>query len=293
MRDLEHLEHWLQTVIMHQGGVRAGVSSPEARQLIGVAPWEVEKVVTRSRALTGLERLEIYHNAYYARLLECLREEFPAFARAVGEEAFNNFCVDYLQKYPSRSYTLNLLAANFPRYLAESRPELDEGDTTGGGWADFLIDLATLELTYGEVFDGPGVEGHRLLDVERLQGISPERWPQARLVSVPCLRLLALRYPVHRYARAVRQEKKPKFPRRRSTWLAVTRRNYVVRRYELTRLQHRLLEPLVAGKSVGEAVRLTAEAAGGGRERLAADLQLWFRNWTAEGFFQDVEFPGE
>jgi len=28
--------------------------------------------------------------------------------------------------------------------------------------------------------------------------------------------------------------------------------------------------------------------AGGGLERLAASLQRWFRNWTAEGFFQSV-----
>jgi hypothetical protein len=62
-----------------------------------------------------------------------------------------------------------------------------------GRLADFLIDLATLELTFNEVFDGPGVEGESLLDGDRLLTITPERLLEARLVGVPCLRLLALR----------------------------------------------------------------------------------------------------
>jgi hypothetical protein len=287
MRDLEQLERWMQTVLMHVDGVQAGVASEQARRLIGITPEEVEQVVTRSQALTGLERLEIYHRAYFARLLECLREEFPTFRHAVGEEAFDQFALDYLQKYPSRSYTLNYLAVNFPRYLSESRAELDEGEAEVG-WADFLIDLATLELTYGEVFDGPGVEGERLLGVERVRTIPPDRWPGARLVPVPCLRLLTLRYPVHSYATSFRKKKKARFPRPRPTRLAVTRRDYVVRRYELSWPQFVLLEALLAGRTVGEAVQATMAAAGPKPGSLAADLPLWFRNWTAEGFFRDV-----
>src|SRR4051794_38898567 len=122
MRDLEQIQRWMQSVIMNLDGVSAGIVSEEASQQIRVEPAAVEQVVTRSRALTGLERLEIYNRAYYSRLLECLREEFPVLMHALGEEAFEQFALAYLQQYPSRSYTLNLLGANFPRYFAESRP---------------------------------------------------------------------------------------------------------------------------------------------------------------------------
>jgi hypothetical protein len=287
MHDLSQLQRWMQAVLMHPAGASEGVASDEARQVIDVSPEEAERIVTRSRALTALERLSIYNRAYYARLLDCLRESFPVLFEAVGEEAFGAFALDYLQKYPSRSYTLNDLGANFPRYLRESRPP-DEGDEVGPSWPDFVIDLATLELTYNEVFDGPGVEGRRLLRPEHLRKIAPERWPEARLVPVPCLRLVTLRYPIHTYYTAIRRKKEANFPDPAETLLAVSRRRYVIRRHQLTQPQYVLLEALLRGESVGEAIERAAEVTHEDEDRFAADLGEWFRDWTAEGFFLAV-----
>src|SRR5260370_14423752 len=186
-RGLDTIQRWMQAVIMHPVGVAEGIASADARAHIDVGPEEAETVVTRSRALTALDRLAIYSYAYYARLLECLREEYLVLKHALGEEVFDAFAVGYLQQYPSRSYTLFQLGANFPRYLAETRPpaplplgERGRGDGSGddglpGDWPDFLIDLATLELTFNEGFDGPGAEGGSLLDADLLRVISPER----------------------------------------------------------------------------------------------------------------------
>jgi hypothetical protein len=291
MPDLDQIQRWMLAVIRHQGGAYQGVASPEAQDILAVSPEEVENVVTRSRALTALERLDIYNRAYFSRLIECLREEFPVLVQALGEETFDAFALDFLQKYPSRSYTLNYLGTNFPRYLAETRPAEDRPRNSAASWPDFLIDLATLELTYNEVFDGPGVEGQPLLHLDQLLAIPPERWPETRLVPVCCLRLLRLRFPVHRYIRAVRQKKDPSFPRARTTHLAVSRRDYVIRRYELSRLQYLLLQALVAGRSVGEAIHGTADTAALGLEDLAGRLHAWFHHWTAEGFFQNIVLP--
>ncbi len=123
MHDLDRIQRWMQSVLMHPGGVAEGVASAAAREHLEIGPEEIEQVVTPSRALTAMDRLSIYGNAYYARLLECMRDEFPVLAHALGEELFDAFAVGYLQKYPSRSYTLNDLATSFPRYLAETRPE--------------------------------------------------------------------------------------------------------------------------------------------------------------------------
>jgi hypothetical protein len=53
------------------------------------------------------------------------------------------------------------------------------------------------------------VQGERLLDAEQLPAIPAERLPEARLVSVSCLRLLQPRYPVHPYFTAVRRHQDP------------------------------------------------------------------------------------
>jgi hypothetical protein len=288
-RGLGHIQRWMQAALMHPGGVAEGIASAEARRHIDVGPGEAETVVTRSRALTALERLGIYGYAYYARLLECLREEFPVLMHALSQEVFDAFAVGYLQAYPSRSYTLLQLGANFPRYLAETRPEERGGEGLPADWPDFLIDLATLELTFNEVFDGPGVEGERLLDAEQLRSIPAEQFQEARLVAVTCLRLLPVRYPVHRYFTAVRRHEDPVPPEAAETYLAVTRRRYVVRHYELSPPAYQLLRALLAGQTVGEAIGQAAQVAGPSLERFGADLRAWFRDWAAEGFFRALE----
>jgi hypothetical protein len=286
MSDLERIQRWLQAVITHPGGVAEGTAG--ARQHLDVGPDQVERVVTRSRALTGMERLAIYGNAYYARLLECLREEFPVLAHALGEELFDAFAVGYLQKYPSRSYTLTRLAAQFPRYLAETRPAAADGEDPSAGWPDFLVDLATLEWTVSEVFDAPGDEGEPLLDSAGLRAVPEGRWPEARLVLARSLRLLALRYPVQEYFAAVRRQQAPLPPAPGDTFLAVTRRDYVVRHHALTRTEYEVLRVLADGRPLAEALGLAARTADADLDALAGNLRDWFQAWAARGYFRAV-----
>jgi hypothetical protein len=287
---LEQIQRWLQAVIMHPEGVEAGIESAEARGEIDVTPDRVEQIVDPSKRRTSIERIEVYANAYYARLLECLRDEFPALLHAVGEEVFDGLSFGYLQSYPSTSYTLSDLGRHFVQFLEETRPR-DEDDESPS-WPDFMIDLARLERTYSKIFDGPGAERLELLGVEEIQAIRPDEWPAARLVPVPCLRLLFLRYPVQDYATGVRKKEDPPLPDPEPTWLAVSRINYVVRRWTLSQIQYDLLAALIAGQSVGEAIEGAASAAsecGESLERLADNLRSWFQEWSSAGFFQKIE----
>src|SRR5262249_39644731 len=135
---------WMQTVIMHPDGVQLGIASEAARQYIDVPIDEIESVLSRSRALTATERLAIYGRAYRARLLECLRAEFPVLLHALGDSLFNRFASDYLEGNQSRSYTLAKLGERFPHYLRETRPDHDAPRDSRERWPDFIIDLATL-----------------------------------------------------------------------------------------------------------------------------------------------------
>jgi hypothetical protein len=202
---------------------------------------------------------------------------------------FDGFAFGYLQEYPSQSYTLANLGRHFPRFLAETRSADPAGEESGPTWPDLLIDLATVERTYSEVFDGLGTEGGRILQAEDLAGIRPEQWPEAKLIAVPCLRMLSLRYPVHDYVSAVRHQTEAVIPEPSPTCLVVTRRDYVVRRSTVSLTEYQLLEALVAGESVGRAIERAAEAAES--ETLAENLHGWFRAWAAAAYFERVELP--
>lgn len=290
-RDLYQIQQWMQAVIMHPDGVPAGMDSERARHQIDVHPDQIEEVIRRSRRQTSIERMQIYGNAYYARLVECLREEFPALAQTLGQETFDGFAFYYLQKYPSQSYTLAKLGRNFPRYLAETRPADTDAPSAGPTWVDFPIDLATLERLYSEIFDGPGIEGKRILPKADLANIPPERWPEARLIPVPCLRLVSLRYPVHDYISAVRHQQEANIPEPSRTYLVVTRREFIVRRSAVSRPEYKLLGALMAGEPVGAAIEHAATAPDVDIDTLEHNLPSWFQTWAAASYFQAIECP--
>ncbi len=289
---LDRVQRWLQTVITNPAGVNAGADSAEALCLIDAGARGLERVVTRSKSMTAAERVAIYANAYYARLFECLGDVYPVLKRALGDDIFHGFALGYLQKQPSRSYTLNELGRHFPRFLRETRPAVaDDRDAAVRNWPDFLIDLAALEWTIYEVFDGPGVEREPILTTDDVLDIPPERWPKARLRLVPCLRLLAGRFPVNDYYTAARRAKTKRrlpIPAPRDSFVAITRRDFRVRRYPLSWAQFQLLSALAAGKTVSRAIAAAASDPECNLDTLATDLKIWFRDWTVAGFFQSV-----
>jgi len=285
---LEKIQRWMQRVVTDVYGVEAGIGSPDARSEIDIAPADLERVVLPSVKRTSIQRLEVYANAYYARLLECLQNVFPVLTKTLGEELFHQFALHYLQRYPPTSYTLDRLADHFVQHLEETRPADDNAAHEGTpAWPDFIIDLARLEWHIDQVFDGPGLEERSPLTPARLRGINPDDWPQARLIVAPCLRLLSFRFPVNDFFSAVRSDEHSPLPQPRPQFVALTRRDYVVRRIELTQTQHDLLLALTGGTPVGEAI---ARAAAGvdDMEEFSVALGAWFQEWAAAWMFEDV-----
>jgi hypothetical protein len=285
--DFDVVQRWFQSVITHPDGVEDGVESAQAQKLIPLKRSELEKIVRRSKNLSAEERLGIYANAYYARLIECLRESFPVLAKALGRDVFDGFAFGYLQRYPSKSYTLNRLGDRFAEYLNQTRPE-------DAGWADFLIDLSRLEWTVEQVFDGPGVERERLLSVEDLRGMDPAKFGDARIVPVPCLALLKFKYAVNDYYSAARKlkddEPAPQIPEAGEEHLALTRRDYIVRRIPLSPPEHALLDALSHKQPVNQAIATAAGHWSGDPDSFAAAIRAWFVEWSAAGLFWRIEY---
>lgn len=295
-RRFDVVQRWFQAVITNPEGVNEGIVSSEAQRWIVLRPEQLEQIIHRSKRLNAQARLSVYAYAYYARLVECLGECFPILKQAVGEEVFSSFAVEYLRQYPSRSYTLDHLGDNFSRFLDEVRPDCAEDGNPPGevDWPDFFIDLARLEWAIAQVFDGPGAENSQILTPSDLQALSAEDFAQARLIPVVCLRILEFKYPVNAYytaAREAHENDEVPVPGPSYEAVAITRRDYVVRRYSLTRAQKVLLEALQANRTVSQAIAAAAEGSQMDDDELATHLRSWFQALAAERFFQSVELP--
>lgn len=280
--ELERLQHWMQAVITHPGGVGSGVASPAARQSVAVDAKTLETIVTPSATLTGAERLAIYCRSYHARLLQCLREMLPALYHALGEGLFNLFALDYLQHHPPHSYTLDNLADRFAQHLAETRPDSDAPPSERASWPDFIVELAAIEWAFLKVYDGHGVEGRALPSAEDIRALDLERILESRPAPAPCLRLFAFRYPVHVYMLAVRRGERPPLPAPFETFVAATRSNFRVMLYELSAQQYAVLKAFDGQHALKDALDQISSALG--PQPHAATIRDWLCDWASKGF---------
>ena len=236
-----------------------------------------EAIVLPSRQQSAAERLAVYQHAYGARLLECMRELFPVL-HATLAEGFDAFAVEYLERHPPTSYSLNHLAEQFVDFLLETRPPNETGEAD---WVDFLIDLARLEFSIDQLFDGPGAEALPLLNTAQLAILNAEDWLRLRLLPVPCLRLHEFRFPINGFYTAAKRSESPEWPTCQTEFVALTRRDFIVRRISLSAGEYALLSALIAGKSIGEALEGTQEPF----SMQPKQVRDWFASWGRLGFF--------
>lgn len=286
---LEQIQRWMQSVITHPGGVAGGAASDAARAHLDVAPENLHQVILPSDRLTSDQRLEIYVDAYYARLLECLDCEFAVTREALGAELFAGIAFGYLQQCPSQSYTLHQLGARFPGFLAETRlHERELPADAPGTWPEFIVELATFERAMGEVYDGPGIERGGALDPESLSQIDAADWENVRLVLAPCVRLCQFEHPVHEVWAAAKDGAMPEACAARSCRVMIHRRHYVVERHELSAGQFALIEALADGCSLAESIGRGLRETGLPTDDSARLLHAWFADWMRLGIFVEI-----
>lgn len=261
---LAPLQEWMQAVVTHPADVHQAADD---------APLAVDDVILPSATLQPIERVAIYHGMYMLRMIEALTVDYGALAHFLGEHAFEHLVRDYVQQFPSRSYTLNRLGDAMPEYIASSTLKR----------RIFLRDLAKLELAMTQVFDEAEAEP---LPADAIASIAPERVADARITPIPALRLLSLDYDANETFQAWRDER-PMKPRREKTWLAVHRRDYGVFRMPLAREGFAFLECLVARQTIGDAITTFHRRF----RRLPEQNELftWFRDWSAAGLFTAIE----
>ncbi|MFV2071730.1 MAG: putative DNA-binding domain-containing protein [Thermoanaerobaculales bacterium] len=271
--DLGRLQRWMQEVVVHPGTVEEAIASPGAEREI---PAEnLGEVVLPSDSMTSEERVGVYHGMYLMRMEEALETDYAVLRYRLGPEAFSELVEDYVQRFPSRSYTLNRLGDHLPQFLADEEDRPD---------AEFLHDLARLELAMTQVFDEQEAP---VLGAEDLEAVAPEAWETAVLRPIPAFRLLAFKHAVIPDLIAYHEDRPSPRPRWRATWVALYRHDYSVLRLELSRAEFDLLKALAGGTSLGEALATAALKQKSTRQR--AQIFKWFRTWVAAGLFTAID----
>jgi hypothetical protein len=153
--------------------------------LAGKPDAELVATIDPSEHLEPAERLDVYRNMYFLRLLEVLREDYPQLAQLLGDDAFADLARAYLTAHPSRHPSVRHVGDALPEFLAASAPaELPA----------CAADLARLEWARREVFDAPDATP---LTAGDLAGLDPARVAELPLELVPACTTLIAAWPVH------------------------------------------------------------------------------------------------
>ncbi len=279
MPELDLIERWLQALFTDADGIKAGLRRGDAGKILPHTTENLESLVLPSKQLSSLERLSIYRNMYFSRLIEVMAEEFPTVQHLLSKELFGTIVTDYVSRYPSTHYSLTRLGSRFPAYLADDAIDLPE--------YEFAADVAMVERAMEDVFDAPHVEPIRFED---LVAIPTKRWSDVHLQTIPALRLMQLQYPVNNYITAVREKYQMDVPPLAPAYVAVYRHNYRVWRVDLDAQRFALLSALQRGESLGAALELCADLPGVDPAGLTEAIGAWFHEWTKVGLFCEAKF---
>jgi hypothetical protein len=271
---LRALQQRLSLLIRAPSGALAALAAEGDAKGESLAAW----LVGDGRASAG-ERLEVYANAYFARLHGALREDYPALAAALGADAFHDLATAYLLAFPPSRPSLRDAGANLRAFLA--------GASAEAAWIrvrwPFAADLATFEWALVEAFDAPDAPA---LARAQLAALGAAEWEALPLRLHPAAFLLELGWPVQRLRGAEDAGAAPPAPALspEPTRICVGRRGERVRFRAAPPEEAELLAEVAKGTRFGDVcARLAATR---GEEAAASVAAHLLSRWLDDGLIR-------
>ena len=275
---LRQTQELFWTLITAPEGVRPALEDLARR---GTLPsTAVDDLIVGDEQLSTTDRLDIYANMYFFRLLDALKEDYPVVLAAIGGDRFHNLVTDYLLRHPSMHPSLRYLGEHLPGFIATHALSRE---------FPCLADVARLEWARVEVFDAPDAAS---LTRESLAGLPPDRAGEVRFTLVPAFDLLRLDHDVVRLWRGLKKrpsatpggeepgEANPRRVPRRPVVLRVWRNGFAVYHKGIDGDEARALELVRAGEPLG---RICNQLSAGrtvaqGTERAGRLIQSWLED---------------
>lgn len=258
---LRRIQEILYRLIVAPDGVAKGLAQQEVTMPAG----GLAALIAGDDRMTAAERVEIYANGYFFRLLDVLKEDYPATLAVVGADAFHNLATGYLIEYPPTAPSIYHAGSKFADYLG-THP-------LRARWP-YVADLARLERATLESFHAADAPA---LDAGALRAMAPARWPTLALRAHPATRLVESGWRVDEVARAVADGARAgatiatPAPAGASVAIVVWRRD--------TRVAYRAAE-----RGEDEALRLVLAAGGA-----SALINRMLARWLADGLLTGIE----
>src|SRR4029077_17712611 len=101
--------------------LRSIATAPELSGVHGFDPALLALVEARG-PLGSAQRLGVYAEMYWARLVDVLRDDFPRVGAILGDDRFATLASAYLERNPSTNPSVRWVGTGFADFLAERGP---------------------------------------------------------------------------------------------------------------------------------------------------------------------------
>lgn len=142
------------------------------------------------------QRLDIYADGYFLRLLEIFAVDFPKLKKTMGERAFADLISDYLDAHPSCYFSVRYVGNKLSEFIATTPPYHEQPV-----WRD----MAIFEWALVNSADAPDAP---VLTAADLSSIPAEQWSDMVITLHPSVEILALNEQVPVLWRAIEEDKR-------------------------------------------------------------------------------------
>lgn len=240
---------------------------------------EAKHYIRPNKVLAPHQRIELYNQQYWWRLLSNLHEIFPFLTRLFGYELFNQTIgVPYLIKYPPNQWSLNTLGSRLPKWIEEDYHEEDR---------ELVLNAAKIDCAFNDAFlvhTMPALQLSQLPDPNDISSLL-----NLNLFLQPHLHLFRFSHDLF----ALRKEmiKKegdywidhdfPELPAEREYFYVLFRNSHQnISWEEVSHAEYILLESFKTGTSIEKACENLEEQASNILQEAFAHLALWFQKWV-------------
>jgi hypothetical protein len=145
---------------------------------------KIKTAVMSTKHVSALERLDIYREAYYARLMDALCEDYPVLHALIGNEMMYQLTNQYIHHYPSSFRSIRWYGKNLATYMRE---------TLHYSTSPWLIELAEFEWLLSMTFD---VKDEESFHLEQMATIPPDSWYGLKFTLISSINKIKLNWNI-------------------------------------------------------------------------------------------------
>lgn len=275
---LQATQEWFACVIT-QKLVENQYINPTAPSGMLIAE-EAARYIIPSPTLRPHQRIQIYNQQYWWRLLNTLHDNFPLLTRLFGYQSFNDdIGVPYLIKYPPNHWSLNFLGERLPKWISEAYHEPDQS---------LIFNAAQLDWAFMASFLSPQKNP---LDLTLILQEGPNALLKYPFYLQPHIQLFKWDYDLLTFREAFLKQSVnhwldhpfPSLSKEKAYYFVLYRsaKNNILYK-EMSLGEYTLLSLLKKGSTIEAACEALEQQESAVYDQAATSLQQWLQDWTAK-----------